>query len=263
MVKKDTKYTDLHTTLKAVGKAVFVNFYYDFKNAALSNSEIIAKLLKDNPGSKSKNQNFRIARARHIFEVDGQLDALEIIINSKKISPADREKAKAIFEKEVQLVQALQDALDERKLIAALNKSIAYSESSEFEYSNVLERPRKIKTVSTLLYPRSKKVSENALYKAGLLCEVDADHPLFTRKNSKENYTEPHHLVPLYAQKDFPDINLDREQNVVSLCSYCHNLLHYGADIDDVLCKLYLSRKDLLRQIGIDISYEKLKSYYL
>ena len=106
-------------------------------------------------------------------------------------------------------------------------------------------------------------MSENALCKAVFLCEVDAHHPVFTRKNGKENYTEPHHLVPLYAQKDFPDINLDREQNIVSLCSYCHNLLHYGADIDNVLHKLYLSRKHLLSQIGIDISYEELKSYYL
>ena len=40
MDKRDTKYTDLNTTLSAVGKAVFVNFYYDFKNASLSDHEI-------------------------------------------------------------------------------------------------------------------------------------------------------------------------------------------------------------------------------
>ena len=48
MDKKDTKYIDLNTTLSAVGKAVFVNFYYDFKNASLSDHEIAEKLLREN-----------------------------------------------------------------------------------------------------------------------------------------------------------------------------------------------------------------------
>ena len=65
------------------------------------------------------------------------------------------------------------------------------------------------------------------------------------------------------VQKDFPDVNLDREQNIVSLCSHCHNLLHYGADIDSVLYKLYTDRKDLLKLIGIEISYEDLRKYYM
>ena len=49
MDKKDTKYIDLNTTLSAVGKAVFVNFYYDFKNASLSDTVIAEKLLRENP----------------------------------------------------------------------------------------------------------------------------------------------------------------------------------------------------------------------
>ena len=106
-------------------------------------------------------------------------------------------------------------------------------------------------------------MSENALLKAGFLCEVDKNHLLFVRRNSNKNYTEPHHLVPLYAQKDFPDVNLDREQNIVSLCSHCHNLLHYGADVDAVLFPLYQSRKELLEAIGVAITYEKLKKYYI
>jgi Zn-finger protein len=69
-------------------------------------------------------------------------------------------------------------------------------------------------------------------------------------------------LIPLYAAKDFPDIDLDREQNVVSLCSNCHNWLHYGDDIDVILRPLYEKRKTLLKAIGADITYEQLKSYY-
>ena len=92
--------------------------------------------------------------------------------------------------------------------------------------------------------------------------EVNKSHMTFKRKNCNNNYTEPHHLVPLFAAKDFPDIDLDREQNVISLCSNCHNWLHYGDDIDKVLKPLFELRKELLSAIGIKITYEQLKSYY-
>lgn len=263
MDKQDTKYTDLNTTLSAVGKAVFVNFYYDFKDAALPDKELAEKLLKENPGSKSDNQNFRIPRARHIFEAGNQLDALRIIIDSKKVAVEARDKAKMILKEETGRFQAYQEVLTERAFIEDLNKTIVYTERTKFEYNNNPEPAKESRMVKTISYQRSKKVSENALLKAGFLCEVNAEHPVFIRKNSNKNYTEPHHLVPLYAQKDFPNINLDREQNIVSLCSHCHNLLHYGADVDATLYPLYRSRKELLEDIGIIITYEKLKKYYV
>jgi len=55
---KDTKYEDLNKTLAAVGKAVFVNFYYDFKDFSISKDELAKKILSENPGSKSDSQNF-------------------------------------------------------------------------------------------------------------------------------------------------------------------------------------------------------------
>lgn len=263
MDKKDTKYIDLNTTLKAVGKAVFVNFYYDFKNTSLSDNEIAGKILKENPKTKTDNQNFRIPRARHIFAEGNQLDALKIVIDSKRVDPEAREKAKLILDEESKRMLAFQESIEEKAFIGDLNESIVYSEKKEFEYNNNPEPVKALQIAQTSQYRRSKKVSSNALLKAHFMCEVNADHPVFIRKNSNENYTEPHHLVPLFAQKDFPKVNLDREQNIVSLCSHCHNLLHYGADIDDVLYKLYKERKDLLQLVGIEISYEDLRKYYL
>lgn len=263
MGKNDTKLVDLNTTLSSVGKAVFVNFYYDFKNVSLSNHEIAEKILKVNLNTKSNNQNFRIPRARHIFAEGYQLDALKIIIDSTKVDPKAREKAKLILEEELKRVNASQEVMNEREFIEDLNKTIIYSEQKVFEYNNNPEPAKESRISQTSQYNRSRKVSSNALLKANFLCEVNKEHLVFIRKNSNENYTEPHHLIPLFAQIDFPNVNLDREQNIVSLCSYCHNLLHYGADIDEVLYKLYLSRKELLKLIGIDISYEELKKYYL
>lgn len=263
MDKNDTKYVDLNTTLRAVGKAIFVNFYYDFREPSLSNSEIAEKLLKENPGSTTVNQNFRIPRARHIFAEGNHLDALKIIINSKRVAPEAREKAKLILDEELGRIRASKEVAEERIFIEDLNRSITYFERKNVEYNNIPEPAKELRETKSSLYQRSKKISSNALLKADFLCEVDATHKLFIRRNSNENYTEPHHLVPLFAQKDFPEVNLDREQNIVSLCSHCHNLLHYGAEFDEVLYKLYVSRKDLLRLIGIEISYEALRKYYL
>ena len=119
-----------------------------------------------------------------------------------------------------------------------------------------------ISSIEMKRYPRSRTVAKNALSKACFMCEVSEQHQLFKRKNSNLNYTEPHHLVPLHAAHLFPNVDLDREQNVVSLCSGCHNWLHYGADIDSVLRPLYEKRRDLLRSIDIDITYEQLKDLY-
>lgn len=261
----DTKYADLNTNLTAVGKAVFAKFYYDFKDASLSDQELALKIYTQNPTSKSASQNFRIPRARHIFRSGQQLDALRIIIQSERVDPAARETAKHILECELINEQTLSENQRERIFIDGINKSIIYSSkegNSAFKYDNTPRPPRTPRTNTSSQYPRDRIVSENALRLAGHLCEADNSHFVFRRKNGTTNYTEPHHLVPLSACKDFPNVDLDREQNVVSLCSNCHNLLHYGADIDDLLMLLYNQRKELLAAVGIILTYDQLRKYY-
>ena len=123
-----------------------------------------------------------------------------------------------------------------------------------------------------------KKVSKlnsstatEALSHADYKCEYDKNHHTFTRKNGKP-YTEPHHLVPLSKNLDFPSpvnenkyISLDVPNNIVSLCSHCHKLLHYGCmeEKEPVLAKLYKDRQKLLEDAGIKITFEELKNYYL
>ena len=84
----------------------------------------------------------------------------------------------------------------------------------------------------------------------------------FLRKNGNP-YTEPHHLIPISKYRDF-EYSVDVMENIVSLCSHCHNLLHYGRFEDKVpiLEKLYKERKDALHTCGLDLTLEQLKSYY-
>ena len=55
---------DVKSTLGKIGKSVFVNFYYDFKDNSKTNEELTEILYKNNSNSNSRNQNFRIKRVK-------------------------------------------------------------------------------------------------------------------------------------------------------------------------------------------------------
>ncbi len=109
---------------------------------------------------------------------------------------------------------------------------------------------------------RDTQRAADALARADYLCEYDNLDRTFLRKNGNP-YTEPHHLIPISKYRDF-DYSLDVMENIVSLCSHCHNLLHYGRfeDKKPLLEKLYNERKAALHTCGIDITLEQLESYY-
>ena len=66
------------------------------------------------------------------------------------------------------------------------------------------------------------------------------------------------------AFQDRFDVSLDVEENIVSLCSNCHNQIHYGKDADKLLKKLFESRKKDLEKVGIKVAFEELlKMYHL
>ena len=100
-----------------------------------------------------------------------------------------------------------------------------------------------------------------ALRYAGFLCEIDREHPSFIRRKNNHNYVEPHHLVPMKYSDDF-SVSLDVPANIVSLCSNCHNEIHYGKNYEQLIERLYEQRKDLLQKVGIDITLEELKEMY-
>lgn len=99
---------------------------------------------------------------------------------------------------------------------------------------------------------RDKDTANKALARAGYLCEFDNGHELFIRKKQPINYTEPHHLIPL-KYDDLFEKSLDVQANIVSLCSHCHNLIHYGTDADVVIYKLWRDRHHDIMDAGIGI----------
>lgn len=152
-----------------------------------------------------------------------------------------------------------ENRLDESVIETTNNESIIptihqYSGTPKTKTAPSIIKGRKI-------YNRSPQTAINALALANYKCEIDETHPTFIRRKNGKPYTEPHHLIPM-AFSDRFNVSLDVEENIVSLCSHCHNLLHYGRDAKKLLNLLFDKRKNMLENVGISIDLEDLYEIY-
>ena len=145
--------------------------------------------------------------------------------------------------------------------LTTLNKLARFSSSkNDIHYKRTPQKKIKYTSVQEKI-ERSSKIAENALILADFKCEINNDHFTFIRKNQNVPYTEAHHLVPL-AYSDLFNYSLDVEENIISLCSTCHNQIHYGKDSESLIKKLYANRKELLKEAGIVLSEQELLEMY-
>lgn len=136
------------------------------------------------------------------------------------------------------------------------------------DYTPVPEEKGSAMEIKGRMVPtRNKTKAENALARAGFSCELGG-HETFLRRKDNITYTEPHHLIPLHCDNLF-EYSLDVEANIVSLCSNCHNKLHYGAEAEAVLRELWEMRENELKAAGltqmkdgIEVTVETLLGFY-
>lgn len=118
-------------------------------------------------------------------------------------------------------------------------------------------------------YKTDAKLAKTALLNCKYKCEysnlIEIPHVTFDAKRGNK-YLEAHHLIPMKAQKDFIDKNLDRLENIVGLCPICHAAVHHGTLNEKIriLKPLYELRIKLLNECNhkIDISFEDLINKY-
>lgn len=169
------------------------------------------------------------------------------------------------------LKDALADIVEDKRSeydiveIETINEMVEdISEQSKPEWSGVKEAQAMTTSQKTgrVIPKRDPQRAAAALRYAEYLCEYQNTDRTFQRKNGKP-YTEPHHLIPISKYRDF-EYSVDVMENIVSLCSHCHNLLHYGCleDKEPVLKKLYNERKEALESCGLEITFEQLEEYY-
>ncbi len=98
-------------------------------------------------------------------------------------------------------------------------------------------------------------------------CEIDSNHKTFTNSSGKYQYLECHHIIPLKAQKDFPNIKLDSMFNIIALCPICHMQVHHANREEKcaIFLKMYNIRKDEMVEHGFDLAgiNEIFNKYYL
>ena len=152
------------------------------------------------------------------------------------------------------------EELYERALSQVINNS--YKKVPDF-IDVPEEVPAQIETSFGRVYKIDPAKSRRAILNAGFVCEADENHESFMRRDEKNRYTEAHHLIPRSYQKIYRH-SLDVVANIVSLCSNCHNCLHYGNkdEREAILARLYFLRKERLEEVGLKITLKELRELY-
>jgi 5-methylcytosine-specific restriction endonuclease McrA len=147
----------------------------------------------------------------------------------------------------------------EDKEVKKMNDKIIALSPKNFD-----DKPIKLKSskkTTKNYFGRNSQVAINAIAHSNYKCESDPSHSSFIRKNRNEPYLEPHHLIPLSKQSQF-QYSLDVEANIVSLCSNCHNEVHYGQDYKRLIEVLFSKRKTRLDKVELKIELSNLIDFY-
>ena len=228
--QKDIKYVAEVNTYEDYGRYVRLRKLVSFKKPVNAND---------------LSQNGLNGRIQGPRRVEGSL--LEFITNVE-------------FKQKVNEQEIIESELDNE-----LNIDLAKEPISTLKSTTIINKPKTIPSPVYIqgkkTYPRDKQVAINALIKSNHNCEVDSNHKTFISKYSNLPYMEAHHLIPLSYQDKF-SYSLDIESNIISLCSHCHNMIHYGLNQSEIIERIYLKRKNDLLLCGIEVDIDALFSFY-
>lgn len=160
-----------------------------------------------------------------------------------------------VFGKPSKISEQIADELLQEKICAS---SKLFSSKLPNNYK---DKKTTVNVVGHAVYPRNPKISGCAINQSGFQCQYDCSHKSFISKRTGKKYLEPHHLIPLSNHNKY-NISLDIPENIVVLCSDCHNCVHYGKDSKKILTKLYNDKIKELNSIGIKITLAELLKMY-
>ncbi len=157
----------------------------------------------------------------------------------------------------VEAIRALN--LFETDVDAVINKHLQNldmeHETFDFSYEKHEKPTLSVRTLKT--FSRSVKAAKNALCHAEWKCEFNASHQTFPRRIDEFPYLETHHLIPLKYANKF-NVSIDVPENIVCLCSTCHNRIHYGQNNKEIIECLWNLRKDNFNKLRINIGLSQL-----
>lgn len=184
---------------------------------------------------------------------------LELLIEKTRIlKSSDRICFTPVFFQKLFAIQIFDEVAEDQQLVEQISQIDSELIDAPTDILNIPQPKGAISKCSANrnIYLRDSTVAKRALRRAGNLCEIDINHKSFLRRNGNVLYMEQHHLIPM-SFTDYFGVNLDREQNIFSLCSNCHNQIHYGTkeEVRQLISKLFLSREyEICSILGKDIS---------
>jgi len=173
-----------------------------------------------------------------------------------------REEKFTIDATQVNAIEDLYDYVDEQHN-ETIQGATTLGEDSEILHNLNNRKPESIYTKNGKKYKTDPRLIKTANCINKYSCAINRSHETF-KLNSLINYIEGHHIIPMKAQRDFA-INLDRIENIASLCPTCHKAIHFAAsEYKQELLKIIYTdnRKSILTKVGIGISLEELNRKY-
>lgn len=242
-----------------VNKGWRVNSSYITFKSCIKTSDNMRELMKLLPEDNAPFNKIGRGNTGYLFKATKGMFTY-IIRQTAELAESTEEKEKILNLLELDFEYL--DAIEDESLNDEINETSFEDVNDNFEYNhNPKTKEDPITKNGVKVYHRDKKVSMNALGHANYKCEIDSAHITFIRRKSKKNYTEPHHLIPMKYSDRF-EVSLDVEENIVSLCSNCHNQIHYGEGAKELVLKLFNERKEHLEKVGLFITEEELLHMY-
>ncbi|MDX9813559.1 MAG: HNH endonuclease signature motif containing protein [Sulfurimonas sp.] len=251
---KDKKYLECRKILiNQLDNTVYPNDATpQVKNLNLYPFRILFKILLD---SKKIDTNFiksSLIRIVNFEDLRNYLDSKKLSdINSFEINSSKYEKFNTwvinslvdlkILKREKGILK-IDDEMIEH--IAYLYKNIDYEDmfgTQNEQYYNEIN-------ISKKRTKRDYKVIDEAKKRDRFICVVNKNHDTFLANGN--NYTEGHHLIPMFQQKNF-DFSLDTIENIATLCPNCHREVHFADNKKEILDILYEKQQDFLSSYGV------------
>lgn len=169
----------------------------------------------------------------------------------------------SIYNQEPKVTLTLNDTIEENDIDQ--NKvitSYAYNLTSPKFLQQNNRQPISCQKGNIIRYKTNPRIAKTALERDNYKCLINATHETFISKLEKP-YMEAHHLIPMASQKNF-SVNIDRIENIVSICPICHSAIHLGNEVTrlELVKKLYDLKEAELKKVGLNISFEELFSKY-
>ncbi len=184
----------------------------------------------------------------------------------------DKEINKLIYNVDTELIEEIEEVVEENEQFEKINngsiKPYSIEEANRIDSQNYHYEERTNEGKKKVLRVKTDpKLKATRMELANHNCEINQNHKTFTNSSGKYQYLECHHIIPLNAQKDFPNIKLDSMFNIIAVCPICHMQVHHAKaeEKGEIFSIMYNIRKDEMLEHGFDLAKinQVFKKYYL